>query len=183
MIYFTADGHLDHANIIRYTKRPFSSCGEMSAVLMSNIAETVEKPDTLYVLGDLAFDSRVFDAALASLSALCEVVVLQGNHDPKNRYYDLAKSFKHNKRRYYLCHYPWQQWRPNTVMLHGHCHGNRLVMPKDGRLRMRYDVGVDSEWEGRKYFPVSIEQVERRIAAKQCEDLMDSYRMMRTVGS
>lgn len=51
-------------------------------------------------------------------------------------------------------------------MLHGHSHGNPPPLPLDSRLQMRYDIGVDTVWDGRKYFPVSIEQIERRIVER-----------------
>lgn len=169
MIYFTADLHLDHAAIIGYCNRPFHSAAEMNGVLIGNILETVGKTDTLYVLGDFAFDPKVWMACADSILSACpDTHFFKGNHDPKR--FDnwdklpLALDFKHNKRRWYLCHYPWATWRPNTVMLHGHSHGNPLPLPADTRQHMRFDVGVDTEWDGRKYYPVSIEAVERRIS-------------------
>ena len=48
-------------------------------------------------------------------------------------------------------------------MLHGHSHGNAAPTTNDTRLQMRYDVGVDTVWGGRKYHPVSIEQIEAAI--------------------
>ena len=117
----------------------------------------------MYVLGDFAFRPETFDAYAAALESVCKVHWIHGNHDPKRRHDPLVLDFRWNKKHYYLCHYPWQTWRPNTVMVHGHSHGNPLVLPQDSRLQWRYDVGVDVEWEGRKYFPISIEQMERRL--------------------
>lgn len=166
LIWLTADLHLDHEAIIGYTGRPFRSAAEMNGVLIGNILESVAATDTLYVLGDFAFRRETFDAYRHALGAVCDVRILRGNHDSKQAYTSgLACDFRWNHRHFYLCHYPWQTWRPNTVMLHGHCHGNPLDLPKDSRQHMRYDVGVDVEWEGRKFYPVSIEQVERRIEA------------------
>jgi hypothetical protein len=34
---------------------------------------------------------------------------------------------------------------------------------------MRFDVGVDTEWDRRRYFPVSIEQIEARIESARSE--------------
>lgn len=162
-IFLTADLHLGHEAIIGYTNRPFHSAGEMDGVLIANILATVGPTDTLYVLGDFAFRPEVFAAYSALLEGVCKTVFLKGNHDPKNRHDPLALDFRHNKRHYYACHYPWATWRPNTAMLHGHCHGNPVPLPADSRQQWRYDVGVDTEWAGRKYFPVAIELVEARI--------------------
>jgi len=169
MIWLTADLHLGHTNILRYCHRPFHSTAEMDGVLIGNIMESVKPTDTLYILGDFALQRETFTAYRAMLGTACSLVFVKGNHDAKQLDYQLACDFKHNKRHYYCCHYPWQTWRPNTVMLHGHCHGNPIDLPKDTRQHMRFDVGVDTVWGGRKYFPVSIEQVEGRIESARSE--------------
>lgn len=111
LLYLTSDLHLGHANIIGYTYRPFHSVGEMNDTLIGNIAATVSVADTLYVLGDFAFDPRVFETYMGALESLCNVVFLQGNHDPKKWRHTrlLAWDFKYNKRHYYLCHYRGQR--------------------------------------------------------------------------
>jgi calcineurin-like phosphoesterase family protein len=165
--FVTADHHLDHANMLLWYPRPGRDVHEMARILLQNIAETVKPKDTLYLLGDLAFDAHVFRAALLYLNSygITDVRIVKGNHDNKQaaKGYPLALEMTHNKRHYYLCHYPAATWRPNTVWLHGHCHGNPVPLPDDSRLHWRYDVGVDTEWDGRRYFPVSIEQIEARI--------------------
>jgi calcineurin-like phosphoesterase family protein len=164
VMYFTSDLHLDHwAEWLQEQRCEFHTAGEMNGILIGNILETVKQTDTLYVLGDFAFRPETFRAYAATLEAACDVVWVKGNHDPKAMHAPLAVDFRHNKRHYYLCHYPWASWRPRTVMLHGHCHGNPLAQNLDSRQQMRYDVGVDTVWEGRKYYPVSIDMIERRI--------------------
>jgi calcineurin-like phosphoesterase family protein len=164
VIWFTSDLHLDHwAEWVQEQRSEFHSAGEMNGVLMANIITTMGPTDTLYMLGDFAFRPESYRAHAAMLETLCKVVWVKGNHDPKVMKAPLAVDFRHNKRHYYLCHYPWASWRPRTVMLHGHCHGNALPQHPDSRQQMRYDIGVDTVWEGRKYHPVSIEMVERCI--------------------
>jgi calcineurin-like phosphoesterase family protein len=163
-IWLTADLHLGHDNIIRYTKRPYTNANEMNGALVGNILETVKQTDTLYVLGDFAFRPEVFAAYAALLESHCSVVWVKGNHDPKVRRDPLAVDFRHAHHHFYCCHYPWATWRPNTVMLHGHCHGNSPAFPEDSRQQWRYDVGVDTEWRGRRYYPVPIEAVLERMA-------------------
>jgi calcineurin-like phosphoesterase family protein len=164
MIYLTADLHLDHwAEWVQRQRHEFHSAGEMNGVLMANILDTVRPTDTLWVLGDFAFRAETSRACRAFLKGACDARFIKGNHDHKQTGDPLALDFRHNKRHYYLCHYPWATWRPNTVMLHGHCHGNPIPKNEDSRQQWRYDVGVDTEWSGRKYYPVSIEQIEQRI--------------------
>jgi len=144
----------------------------MNGQLLSNAIGMLSKGDTLYVLGDFSFDVAEFSAYRMALESVCETIFVAGNHDPKKfrSSLPLALELKHNHRATYLCHYPWSSWRPNTVMLHGHCHGNPVPPHPDARLRMRFDVGVDTEWDGRKYFPISIEQIENRIEKEKLYD-------------
>ena len=59
MIFFTADLHLGHKNIIRHCSRPFSSVGEMDAAIVAQINSKCGANDTLWVLGDFAFRGAV----------------------------------------------------------------------------------------------------------------------------
>lgn len=162
--FFTSDLHLDHwAEWLQKQRHEFHSVGEMNSVLFSNILRTISPQDELYVLGDFAWRPDTFKTYAAALEALCKVHWVKGNHDPKVRHDPLALDLRYNKRHYYVCHYPWQSFRPNTVMLHGHVHARDIGISEDTRQHMRFDVGVDTEWGGRKYFPVSIEQIEARI--------------------
>lgn len=54
MIWFTADLHLGHTNIIKYCKRPFSSSKEMDEAILVNINGCVMKNDYLYIPGDFS---------------------------------------------------------------------------------------------------------------------------------
>jgi calcineurin-like phosphoesterase family protein len=163
IIYLTADLHLGHTNILGYTGRPFHSVGEMNGVLIANIIETVTANDTLYVLGDFAFDPKEYDAYRALLESACRTVFVQGNHDPRKIHAPLMLDFKHNKHHWYVLHYPLLTWRPSTIVCHGHSHGNELSFPEDSRQQWRYDVGVDVVWGGRKYYPVSTDQIEEAM--------------------
>ncbi|HAR41171.1 MAG TPA: hypothetical protein DCS07_00820 [Bdellovibrionales bacterium] len=54
MIYFTADHHFSHKNIIKYCGRPFQSAEEMNAVMIQRWNETVQPGDTVFYLGDFS---------------------------------------------------------------------------------------------------------------------------------
>lgn len=55
MIYFTADTHFGHENVIRFCDRPFSSANEMDEAMIANWNARVKGDDTVYVLGDMFF--------------------------------------------------------------------------------------------------------------------------------
>ena len=52
MVYFTADLHFYHKNIITATNRPFSNEDEMNRVLIQNWNNKVSFNDNVYILGD-----------------------------------------------------------------------------------------------------------------------------------
>lgn len=52
-IFFTADLHFWHENIIQYCQRPFASADEMNSALISNWNARVTPDDTVYILGDV----------------------------------------------------------------------------------------------------------------------------------
>jgi len=54
-IWFTADLHLFHANIIKFCNRPFKSMEEMDSVLIKNWNSRVKGEDTVFVIGDFIF--------------------------------------------------------------------------------------------------------------------------------
>ena len=50
MIFFTADLHFGHENIIKHCNRPFKSAGEMGAMLIRNWNSTVAPDDEVYII-------------------------------------------------------------------------------------------------------------------------------------
>lgn len=88
-VYFTADLHLHHTNIIRYAHRnpPFRNTAEMDTGLVGNWNRRVTRRDTVYHLGDFCFarksnireDMRVYGDAMHMVRG--RVVFLRGNHD------------------------------------------------------------------------------------------------------
>lgn len=52
MIYFTADTHFGHENIIHHCTRPFANAGEMDAALVAAWNGEVSTNDVVYHLGD-----------------------------------------------------------------------------------------------------------------------------------
>lgn len=57
MIWFTADTHFGHKNILEYSARPFSTVEEMDEALISNWNNKVASDDEIYHLGDVALCS------------------------------------------------------------------------------------------------------------------------------
>jgi hypothetical protein len=58
-IWFTADFHFGHSNIIRYCNRAFRNVEEMDQTILERLNASVKANDILYFLGDFCIGSKV----------------------------------------------------------------------------------------------------------------------------
>ena len=77
-IWFSADQHFRHNNILRYNQRPFSSVEDMERCLLAYHRKLVHPFDTVYWLGDLAWGGTI-PYNLKSLPGTKYLIL--GNHD------------------------------------------------------------------------------------------------------
>lgn len=176
-VFFTADPHFGHANIIQFCKRPFNTVTEMDATILENINAAVGRYDRLYILGDFCLVGRQSEHYLKKCVEYrrrieCpDVVLIVGNHDrPKlegfrelfTEIHDLLDAYVEDQR-ITLCHYAmrvWNQSHRGAWQLYGHDHGTLADDPK----LLAFDVGVDC-WD---FKPLSFRQV-REVMAKRTE--------------
>jgi calcineurin-like phosphoesterase family protein len=79
-VWFTADLHLGHTNIIRYSARPFVDAAAMNRALIDRWNEVVGDDDDVWMLGDFAMGK--IDETLPLVAQLRgRKVLLTGNHD------------------------------------------------------------------------------------------------------
>lgn len=161
-IYFTGDTHFGHANIIKYCNRPYSSVQEMNEMLIKNWNDTVSPTDTIYHVGDFAFDSNP-QKYLVRLNG--HKVLIKGNHDkkPTPGWMQVVdyKEIKVERQTIILFHYAMRVWNKSnhgSWSLFGHSHGG---LPNDPKL-LSFDVGVDCHG----YHPISFEKVRSLMAMK-----------------
>ena len=179
MIYFTSDTHYGHANIIKYSKRPFAHVDEMNEALIKNWNSVVQPGDTVYHLGDFAFARPdKIESILGRLKG--QKILLWGNHDKSlwhekemlKRYFNKVGDYfelnvpdtdvDRGQRKVVMCHYPmitWNKAHYGAFMLHGHCHGS-LRYPFVGKI---LDVGVDVH----NYPPISYDQVKAILGPRK----------------
>jgi calcineurin-like phosphoesterase family protein len=167
-IWFTADTHFGHANIIKYCERPFENAWEHDKTLIKNWNDCIRKEgDVVYHLGDFGLASKGYlIQILKQLNG--EIRFIRGNHDKSMKgdalYYVTELGIYHEltvqdsetdgKQKIVLCHYPFQTWNKShwgSWHLHGHCHGN---LPSPDTMA-RLDVGVDSN----EFRPICYEEV------------------------
>ena len=169
MIWFTSDFHLYHKNCLMFDNRPFTTLGEMHDKLIRNWNEVVTNADTVYYLGDVSFGrpDKTRDI-LYSLNG--NIVLIKGNHDQRierfvDRFSSVHDYLELKKERIVMSHYPsctWNWMHYNSIMLHGHCHGNlRPAYSADGveLTCKRLDVGCMNH----NYYPISIDEVHELV--------------------
>lgn len=174
-IWFTADTHFNHRNIIKYCERPYADVEEMNDALVNNFNEMIKPGDVLYHLGDVAMGPK----GAGPISHINGVKhLISGNHEsywPQNkpsqmlRYLDLGfqtiSSFltmKIEGRIVHLSHFPYMEderhehkyanYHPDDdgeLLVHGHVH--TLWKERERQL----NVGVDV-WDMK---PVHIDEI------------------------
>lgn len=166
--WFTSDTHFGHANIIKYSSRPFTNVDAMNEALIRNWNACVKPDDDVWHLGDFAFMKLTqVENVLRRLNGSKNVVL--GNHDSvvENNQEKLLSSgllssvqnYKEitvNGRFIVLFHYGQRVWNRShrgSIMLYGHSHGS---LPPHGRS---VDVGVDCKELTDEYRPVSIDEI------------------------
>jgi len=88
-IWFVADTHFCHANIIRYCNRPFKDANEMDEALIANWNKTVGKDDIVWHLGDFAFGAKDnVTRILPRLNGKINLVLGNHDHQPYHFYID-----------------------------------------------------------------------------------------------
>jgi calcineurin-like phosphoesterase family protein len=163
-VWFTADTHLGHANIIRHCARPWQTVAEMDAELIARWNAFVGRDDEVWHLGDFAYRSAKAPADyLRRLNGRKHLV--WGNHDGDEirKASGWASSQPYAEisvdgQRIVLLHYAMRVWdRSHHGALHffGHSHG---TLPGD---QQSCDVGVDyPEWG---YRPVTLAEIQSHL--------------------
>jgi calcineurin-like phosphoesterase family protein len=161
-VWFTADTHFGHANIIKFSKRPFADVKEMDEALIQNWNDLVGPNDVVWHLGDFGYrNNRTARGYAAALHG--QIHIVWGNHDDKSArlehqkqpIFASAQDYKYlrlNGEKITLLHYGMRVWRNShhgAWHLYGHSHG---TLPAHHRS---FDVGVDAQ----NYRPVEFDEV------------------------
>jgi calcineurin-like phosphoesterase family protein len=173
MIFFTSDTHFGHANIIRYTGRPFKDVDEMDKTLINNWNSIVTDKDIVYHLGDFSFGPAT--KYMKELNGTKYFV--RGNHEKPLLNLINVKDVPYIRHlnidshpEIVICHYSMRVWSKShfgSFHLFGHSHGRLEPYKKS------VDVGVDSHWiTGKQEFrPFSCEEVCAFLEKREGEKL------------
>ena len=168
MIFFTADLHFGHANIIRHCNRPFNSADEMDTTLVHNWNSAVRSSDEVYILGDFTMRPAIeAHRYLAMLNG--RKYLIRGNHDrflkgfdPYMSDFEWVKDYHvlhTEKKRIVLFHFPileWDQFFRGAIHLYGHVHNSQESAKRlAAQTGLAFNVGVDVN----QFMPVSINEI------------------------
>ena len=178
-IWFTADTHFCHANILRFSGRPFADVTEMNEELIRRWNDTVPADGIVFHLGDFCMgNASDWNNIIYRLHG--RIYLILGNHDLKNTKQGFMERFElvtqqmsirvggqsiilnHNP---FLCY--GGSYR-DVWQLFGHVHsGPRSNTGLDlPRLKvlfpLQYDVGVDNN----DFRPVSFAEVKAKIESQ-----------------
>lgn len=191
-LWFTADLHLGHGNIIRYCQRPFLSEEEAARAAVDRrggwkvSAETVARHDeqiidaintrvapgdTLWIVGDFSLAPLEVARAYRGRIRCRHVHFVRGNHDLPS--YDTIFDrvigqgmIKHLGKKIWLNHYPMRSWDKSfhgAWHLYGHVHGRLLAEDEANPRLLARDVGVDAC----DYRPLSFAEIADYMAPRE----------------
>lgn len=171
-VWVTSDTHFNHANIIKYCSRPFSSVEEMNETIINNWNNVVSQGDIVYHLGDFALgDKSLIPDFIKRLNG--HIHFIMGNHDNLNIMESFESPFrvetvsweeviKVGKKTIIMNHFPFSSLPDPLsnypiIQLHGHVHST----PDNPWLHFdnQYDVGVDNN----NFTPINLCDVLHKI--------------------
>lgn len=167
-LMISSDLHLGHKNICKYRK-DFSSSEEHHEIIFDNLASNIHKRDTLYLLGDVAFDKYWLDKV--SKIQCQHKKLICGNHDRDHHTMkELCEAFDSvecllSKRNIWWSHCPIhpQEMRGRDFNIHGHLH-HKIA-----------EVGIRGEYvRDKRYINVCVEHTNYKPIS--FENLMEEYR-------
>lgn len=175
-VWFTADTHFGHANIIELCNRPFKNLEHMNETLIRNWNERIKTDDTIIFIGDFCFKNTpggkkgegTTNKAQFYMNKLNgNKVFIRGNHDNNNSLNTKITGLvmEIGGHEIYCVHNPIdfdQNWRINLC---GHIH-NSWKIKKAGESHL-INVGVDV-WNFR---PVNIQEILKGLNTFKKEQL------------
>lgn len=189
MIFFTADPHIGHTNILHLCHRDFPNVWEMKETLIRNHNSIVTDNDETWNLGDIGYKCQAKDILdyLARLNGKINIIL--GNHDKVMRQciangtfqnlfksgkleviglpvsldpsISISKTIDIGDKMVYMSHYGTRTW-PSAFRgtIHLYGHSHSNLPP----LYKSMDVGVDTfDNTHTRYFPWSWNEIQTRM--------------------
>ena len=173
MIYFTADNHFCHGNIIGSCYRPFKDVYEMNEEMINRWNSYVTVKDEVYILGDFSYrgDPKEINRILSRLMG--KKYLIKGNHDLylTNSLFNInafewVKDYhilKYEGYEFILFHFPilnWHKSHRGSIHLYGHVHNSELHYPEfKEKVKVLGPKAINVTVDMNDFYPVSIKQI------------------------
>ena len=162
-IWYSADAHFYHTNILKYCNRPFKSVKHMNDEIVRRWNSVVEPDDTVFYLGDVGY--WINDSITSKVKEIYDTlngnkILVSGNHDHKTN--GIASPIQNmdieiNGWLIHCSHVPNPIYKMNFS---GHVHEKYDVITPGGKTIV--NVGVDV-WD---FYPTNIEKINARLEEK-----------------
>ena len=167
--YLSADWHLSHENIIKYSNRPFKDYIHMNETLIKNANERMNEDDTFIHVGDWCFTNKTIEQKASDYEKLikAKLIHVNGNHDRNNSVKSCIEeiTLKTSKLNILVRHMPiedpedFYKMKDFDFVICGHVHNewyHKIVYNIDNsNYRIMINVGCDVC----KYKPVRLDEV------------------------
>lgn len=151
-IFYIADLHIGHKDILAFDNRPFFDLRNMRETIIKNWNTIVEENDDVYVLGDVFWDIRDTGSVLGKLEG--NIHLIRGNHDEESLLWDSVSDYREiedNGRHVILSHYPIPFYkglhRADFYHLYGHLHASFAHNMMES-WRKQIEALYLTEWKG-----------------------------------
>lgn len=164
-VFFVADPHFWHKNIIKYENRPFNSTEHMNEELIKRWNKVVSRSDKVYVLGDFALANREKITDIVSKLNGYKVLVM-GNHDQYSHSFYLEAGFNEVSKYpiiidnfWVLSHEPmYINENMPYANIYGHVHNNPSFADYSNQ-----SICVSVEREHMNYAPIEFKKVKELL--------------------
>lgn len=199
-VWFTADTHFGHGNIIKFCQRPFLTPEELETVrrdprsrfrisddsvrrhdeaLLEAINSRVAEGDLLWILGDFCWGRLTEATAYRGRIRCRHVHLVWGNHDHRSIRPVFGEVLEQGMvtvdgQEIWLNHYPMRSWNKSfhgSWHLYGHVHGRLAKEDATNGSSLTKDAGVDAC----EYRPWSMDELREYMAPR-----VEKFRAMKT---
>ena len=155
-VFFIADLHFGHKDVIAFDHRPFKDVEEMETEMICKWNAKVSRDDHVFVIGDMFGGVTTAHACEIVHSLNGRIHLIRGNHDPRGQvfeslfedvavYKQIQVRVRGVKQRVILRHRLLPIFKGHdegVVMLYGHTHDSIVARAEDQYIRFMNWIGI-----------------------------------------
>ena len=186
-VFFIADLHFGHKDVIAFDNRPFRNVEEMEEEMIRHWNAKVSKKDHVFVIGDMFGGVNTTHAGEIVHALNGRIHLIRGNHDPKGEVFEslfeevaLSKQIqvrvRGEKQRVVMRHRLLPVFRGSdegVVQLYGHTHDSLIARIEDEYIKMM-------NWLGFPLQAFSVSACRMDYEPKTLEEIMEKAGVIRS---